>query len=220
MSFNQAGDLRPPEIDNSTSKSNFEPAFRGNPAGNKLIMALARGALRLFGWRLVGLYPEYPKFVAIGAPHTSNWDFILAMLIIAGFGVRASWMAKHTLFRPPFGWFFYALGGIPIDRSSPHNVVEQAAAAFAKNETLIIGITPEGTRSRVAYWKSGFYHLARLAEVPIVMCYFDYGRKQTGLGDILQPSGNIEADMEFIKAFYTDKMARHPDKFGQVRVKP
>ena len=199
---------------------NIDLTFRGNPEGNSFIMALGKGMLRLFGWRPVGIYPDTTKFVAVGVPHTSNWDFVIGMVFIAAVGVRAYWMAKHSLFRPPFGWLFYALGGIPINRSANFNVVEQAAQEFERRDKFVLGITPEGTRSRTEYWKSGFYHIARGAKVPIVLCFFDYRRKQIGIGPLLWPGDEVEADLEIIRAFYADKTGKYPEKVGEIRFRP
>jgi 1-acyl-sn-glycerol-3-phosphate acyltransferase len=199
---------------------NIDLTFRGNPDGNAFTMALASGVMRLFGWRPVGILPDVPKFVVIGAPHTSNWDFILSMVFIAAVGVRAYWMAKHTLFRFPYGWFFSALGGVPINRTANFNVVEQAVQEFSRRDKFILGITPEGTRSRVDYWKSGFYYIARAAKAPILLCFFDYRRKQIGFGPLLWPGEDPEADLEIIRAFYADKTAKHPEKFGEIRFRP
>ena len=198
--------------------------LRGNPKGNRMVMAAARLTLRLMGWRAVGIYPaDLPKFVVIGAPHTSSWDFIYGMLVIRALGANVRWMAKKELFDSMLGWVFYRLGGLPIDRSSRRNVVEQVVQIFEENDEMIIGLMPEGTRKRVDTWKTGFYYIALQANVPIVMAFFDYKHKRLGISDtIIWPSGDITADIAVIQEFFeSDQVhARHPEKFGHVAVNP
>jgi 1-acyl-sn-glycerol-3-phosphate acyltransferase len=177
---------------------------------------LARRILALFGWRLVGRLPATPKYVIIAAPHTSNWDFIVAILAATAFGLRINFMMKDELFRPPWGWFFRALGGIPINRRSNNKVVDQMVERFAEREQLALVIPPEGTRSKVAKWKTGFYYIALGAGVPILLGFADFARKQVGFGPLITPSGDIEADMAGIRAFYSGIVGRRPELFGDI----
>lgn len=177
---------------------------------------LARGILRLFGWRLTGALPATSKYVIIGAPHTSNWDFILALLIAASFRLRINFMMKDELFRPPWGWFFRAVGGIAINRRSNNNVVDQMVQRFRERERLVLVIPPEGTRSRVAKWKTGFYYIAQGAGVPILLGFADYARKLGGFGPLVQPTGDIETDMAAIRTFYQGIAGRFPEQFGDI----
>jgi len=131
------------------------------------------GILRLGRWKTVGEVPPLPKMVIIGAPHTSNWDFPIGMLAARALGVKIRFLGKHTLFRPPFGWFFRMLGGIPVDRSRPGGIIGQIGEAFASTDRLTMVIAPEGTRSHRPYWKSGFYEIARAAGVPVVLARID-----------------------------------------------
>lgn len=180
-----------------------------------------RGALRLLGWRIVGTPPAAPRYVIIAAPHTSNWDFPLMLAATVALGIRVSWLGKNTLFRPPFGGVMRALGGVPIDRSSAHNVVEQTARAFRDNEKLVILITPEGTRKRTDHWKSGFYHIACAAGTPLTLAFVDYARKRAGIGPTLTLTGDLDRDMRDIRAFYVDHAgARHPERMGAIAVAP
>jgi 1-acyl-sn-glycerol-3-phosphate acyltransferase len=171
---------------------------------------LGRAWMGFFGWRVEGGLPETKKFVFIAAPHTSNWDlpFMLATAYILG--VKISWMGKHTLFEGPFGWFMRALGGIPVNRTAPQGLVQQVAEIFHRSDTLILAIPPEGTRKKVAYWKSGFYHIARTAQVPIGLSFLDFGRKVAGLGPLITPTGDVRADMEKVRAFYRDIRGKLP----------
>lgn len=164
--------------------------------------AVCLGVYRLSGWRLSGALPETRKFIVIAAPHTSNWDLPLALCIAMHFRVRLHWMGKASLFRPPFGWIMRLLGGVPVDRSKSNNAVDQMVERFAGAERFILGVLPEGTRSQVDEWKTGFYHMARGAGVPIVLAFIDYGKKLGGVGEALEPSGDYERDLAAMKAFY------------------
>jgi len=178
--------------------------------GGRFAKNFARLTMRLFGWRVEGVLPNDGKLLIIGAPHTSNWDWVLVMLTAYSLGVRISWMAKHTLFKKPFGGLMRWLGGIAIDRRAKHGTVQQAITSFKEKEKLILCITPEGTRSKVREWKQGFYHIAQGADVPVVVAAFDYGRKAVRLGPTFKPSGNLEADLPIIKSFYDGVVPRHP----------
>ncbi|MDX9875424.1 MAG: lysophospholipid acyltransferase family protein [Spongiibacteraceae bacterium] len=170
-----------------------------------LLRGLARLLLALSGWRVVGEIPRLQRFVLIGAPHTSNWDFILMLLAILTARLDVHWMGKDSLFPAPVGGLMRWLGGIPIDRSKPSGVVAQMVERYAETDALIVLIPPEGTRSRVERWKTGFYHIAAGAEVPIVLGYIDASRKELGFGPAYQPSGDIERDLPEIQHFYHDK---------------
>ena len=188
------------------------------PPWSRVLGPPARLLLRVAGWRLEGALPSEPRWVLLAAPHTSNWDLVLMLLCGFAFGVWPSWAGKHSLFRPPFGWIFRLLGGIPIDRRARGNRVEQLAALFAAREHLVLAIAPEGSRSTNEYWKSGFYWVARAAHVPVCLAYLDYGRKRAGLGPLLRPSGDLGADMDFVRAFYAGRQGRFPRKQGPIRL--
>lgn len=145
--------------------------------------------LKIFGWKAVGKVPPFPKFVVIAAPHTSNWDLPVMLALAFFLGVHVSWMGKHTIFRGPFGPLFRWLGGIPLDRASSHNAVDQMIQAFKEHDSLFLGLAPEGTRRRVAFWKSGFYHIATGAGVPIVVGFVDYKKRWA----VLEPSSIHQA---------------------------
>jgi 1-acyl-sn-glycerol-3-phosphate acyltransferase len=180
---------------------------------------LANKILRLFGWRAEGSLADLPKCVIIVAPHTSNWDFPVLMLVKIALRLKVAWMGKHTLFRPPFGWIMRWLGGLPIDRSVRHNMVEQAVESFRTHDRLLLAIPPEGTRKRAPYWRSGFYHIALGAQVPIVLAFADYRRKVGGIGGVIMPSGDVDADMALIRDFYSGIVGKRPDQFGEIRLK-
>lgn len=175
--------------------------------------------LRAAGWKMDGEKPAMDRYVIIAAPHTSNWDmpFMLAMAFVYDIPVR--WMGKHTLFKPPFGPLFEWLGGIPIVRHRIGGVVEQMIERFANGEPLALMVPAEGTRSYVDYWKSGFYHIARGADVPVVLSYLDFGRKVGGIGPAVRLTGDIAADMDEIRAFYDGKQGLRPAKMGRIRLR-
>lgn len=165
----------------------------------------ARLLLRLLRWRLVGAAPAAPRYVLIAAPHTSNWDFPLMLLVVLRLGLDLHWLGKDSLFAWPFGGLMRWLGGIAIDRSKANDRVAQLAALYGRREALVLLIPPEGTRARVERWKSGFYHIARGAEVPIQLGFIDAGRRELGFGPLFHPTGDFAADVAVIQAFYTDK---------------
>lgn len=179
---------------------------------------LATWALRLRGWRLAGQAPALSKYVVVLAPHTCNWDFPLAMLAASGFGIRLSWLGKHTIFRWPVAWFLRGIGGIPVHRERHDGLVGQITEAFAAADTLVIGMTPEGTRTATPYWKSGFYHMAQSAGVPIVLASLDRPTRRITLGPVVIPSGDPAKDMAPVRAFYAGARGIHPHKASTVRL--
>jgi 1-acyl-sn-glycerol-3-phosphate acyltransferase len=180
----------------------------------------SRAYLRTFGWKAEGKIPDAPKCVMIAAPHTSNWDFPITMFIALALEGRIYWMGKKSLFRKPFGSIMRWLGGIPVDRSRTNNAVTQMVDVFKDHDELIVIIPPEGTRGRVTYWKTGFYHIAHGAGVPIALGYVDYLRRAGGIGPTVWTTGDLEADMERIAAFYDGVTGKYPEKTGRAGVDP
>lgn len=172
--------------------------------------------LKMLGWHVEGEIPDIKKFVIIAAPHTSNWDFPISLAVAFALKIKIYWMGKAAIFRWPFGAACRWLGGIPIDRSRSHNVIEQCIQAFNERDKLIMVIPPEGTRKKVSSWKTGFYHIARGANVPIVLGFLDYRHKKGGIGPIFYPTGRIESDMKEIKAFYATITGKHQHLFSNV----
>lgn len=177
-----------------------------------ILTLLARLVLRLAGWHAEGEAPDLPKFVMVAAPHTSNLDGVMMVVGAWYFRLKLNWVAKHTLFRPPFAGLLRALGGVPIDRDSPRRALVQMIKALRDNERQILVVAPEGTRHKTEGWKSGFYYIAKGANVPMVLAYLDYARKVVGIGPVVYPSGDEAADMRIIHEFYKDKAARYPEK--------
>lgn len=176
--------------------------------GNRFTRAFAQTILRLFGWRIVGEVPDLPKFVLIGAPHTSNYDFFLTEFAAVALGVDLHFLMKHTVFAGPLDALLRRLGGISVDRSQTKDFVQQSVAEFDRRESFLLAITPEGTRTQVPEWRSGFYYIALGAEVPIVLVKFDYGNKAVRLGPTFYPTGDYETDLIALKALYAGVRGR------------
>ncbi len=170
--------------------------------------------LKLTGWTVVGDLPaKGSKYVLIGAPHTSNWDFIIMLAAIFYKKETTYWMGKDSLFKGPLGVAAKWLGGIPIDRSKNNNTVDQMVGFFNGAQALNVVIPPEGTRGKTDRWKTGFYHIAAQADVPIILGFIDFSKKQTGFGPVFYPTGNLQEDIDSIKSFYRPEMAKYPDNF-------
>lgn len=154
------------------------------------------------GWKLDGEFPHVPRLVFIAAPHSSWWDGVWGLLFKAAIGLDASFMAKRELFFWPLGWLLRTMGGIPIERSSAHGIVPQMVQRFAERDRLWLGIAAEGTRKKVTKWKSGFWHIAREAQVPVMLIYFHYPEKTIGVGPLIETTPDLDADMRRIREFY------------------
>jgi len=165
--------------------------------------------LNCLGWKITGALPQINKYVLIAAPHTSNWDLVIGL--IARFSQKGSFyfLAKHQVFFFPLGSILKALGGIPVHRSKPHDLVESITMMFKERENFILGLAPEGTRSPVKRWKTGFYHIAYRAKVPIVMVGFDYSKKEFIIREPFWPTGAIEEDFKHIIEFYRGIKGRY-----------
>jgi 1-acyl-sn-glycerol-3-phosphate acyltransferase len=185
---------------------------------SNLVQVIARWILRITGWRIEIIPPQTSRYVMIGAPHTSNWDFFVMLLLMTVESIPIRWMGKDSLFKWPLGVFMRSLGAIPVNRSESTNLVDQIAALFDQYDELIIGLAPEGTRKKTTRWRTGFYYIALKADVPIVMAYVDYKHKVCGLGPSITPSGDIQADFEIIQKFYSGFVGKHPHKQGKIEL--
>lgn len=172
------------------------------PVLRPIIVALCQISLKLRGWKLQGMPPAEKKFVLIGVPHTSNWDFPLALAIAFVYRLEMRWMGKDSLFKGWRGPIMRWMGGIPIDRSSSNNVVAQTIEAFNLSDRLVVAVPPEGTRSRVDKWKTGFYYIALGAKVPIALGFLDYKRKVGGFLSAFYPTGDAEKDILAMRSCY------------------
>ncbi len=184
--------------------------------------------LRLFvwlfkrnGWKALGpgIPADIKKCVLIAAPHTSNWDFVYSMAALRIYGIRTSFLAKKELFRWPLKKMFTSLGGIPVVRSKSMRLVDLTIQQFKEHDELKLMISAEGSRKRVEKWKSGFYHVALGAKVPIFMAYLDYKKKEAMISEAFYPTGNPQADAAVIRKFYTGVTARFPEKFNLDAIK-
>lgn len=181
--------------------------------GNALSRSLGRTALAVSGWRFEGTLPPLPKFVVIVAPHTSNWDFFVGVGALFSLGIRISFLGKDSIFRGPLGPMMHWLGGIAVDRSVSRDRVAEMIDVFRSRDQLVIGITPEGTRKKVTDWRTGFYHVAKGADVPIVPVAFDYSRKTIVFFPPFKPTADAKADIAYLKGLYRPEMAQRPEKF-------
>ncbi|MFV9506588.1 MAG: 1-acyl-sn-glycerol-3-phosphate acyltransferase [Oscillochloridaceae bacterium umkhey_bin13] len=184
-----------------------------------LFQRFCRGLLAMAGWGVEVSEPPPERCVIIGAPHTTWFDLILTLLLMGATGIRFRWISKASLFRPPLGWLLRALGGMPVERGARANFVDQIVAAFALGTPLRIAIVPEGTRKFIDHWKTGFYYIALGANVPIVLGYADFARRRVGLGPVLMPTGDLEADLIQYQQFYAPIVGRYPERQGLIRRK-
>jgi 1-acyl-sn-glycerol-3-phosphate acyltransferase len=185
------------------------------------LRGLATVILKVLGWKIENGLPDLPKYLAIAAPHTSNMDAVVFLCGALTVGIRPLFTVKHTAFKPPFGGLIRWLGAYPVDRTRSTNVVDQVVEMFNKSDSVVFAVTPEGTRKHTNYWKSGFYHMARKANVPIVMGYVDYKRKVVGANpELFYPTGDIQKDIEVFAKFYAQFTPAKPENFGPVRVRP
>jgi 1-acyl-sn-glycerol-3-phosphate acyltransferase len=180
---------------------------------------LSSGFLWLTGWKPEGRRPAARRFVLIAAPHTSNWDLAFLLAFARMYDVRVSWMGKHSLFRGPMGWLMRRLGGIPVRRDRSNDLVAQMATVIDASDSIALTVPAEGTRGYTTHWKSGFYHIARKANVPVVLGFLDYARRRGGFGPELILTGNVREDMDEIRGFYADKQGRFPELEGEILLK-
>ena len=186
------------------------------PILTRIFYHLTRFLLRLFGWRVRGQLPDLPKFIVLGAPHTSNWDFVLMLAL--GFALQSKFyfMGKAELFRWPLGWFFRWCGGIPVERNKSVGLVEQIADAIRRADHFILAIAPEGTRYKVSEWKTGFYHIAKKADIPVVFGFVDGRNKIAGVGPAFTLTDNMQADMKVIQGFYAQMVGIRPHRMSEL----
>lgn len=180
----------------------------------RVLSAPAHWLLRAAGWRIQGAPPDLPKYIVIAAPHTTNWDFLIMVGVVFAVQVPIHWLGKHTIFRKPLGAIFVRLGGIAIDRSKSGNAVEQLIKVFAAKDRFVLIIAPEGSRKQVGRWKSGFYHIAKGANVPLVLAALDYTQRIINIETVFYPTDDAKADAERIMAFYAVVAGKYPQEMG------
>ncbi len=175
-----------------------------------MIQHLSAKLLNKLGWKIVGQLPDANKYIIIIGPHTSNWDFMLGILVRTSLGVKVRFLAKHQLFRFPFGWFFRAIGGMAVIRDKDNNLVDQVVAMYDAHEQFIIGLAPEGTRRTINRWRSGFYHIACKAKIDIVMIGFDFKSREIRIREPFTPADNVDQDFPIILDYFRKIDGCHP----------
>ena len=180
-------------------------------AGNWLTQGIGLLIVKMLGWRFDGNFPPEKKLMVALAPHTSNWDFVVAMPFIMALKLKASWMMKKEAFFFPFKGLFMALGGIPTDRGAAGGLAKQVASQFKQNEKMWVAITPEGTRKKAHKWKNGFLRIAYAADVPVLLVAWDFPTKRICVDSLYQPSGDLEQDMKEIQRRFSKYRGRNPE---------
>jgi 1-acyl-sn-glycerol-3-phosphate acyltransferase len=182
-----------------------------------LLQRICLWLLRLFGWSAIVAPLPGPKGVIVVYPHTSNWDFIVAVLYRFGTGLRANWMGKDTLFRWPLRGLLLRIGGVPINRRAATGFSGSAVQQYGTSDWMWLALAPEGTRSHTDHLKSGFYQIALGADVPCGLGFIDYPSKTLGIARYVRFSGNAEEDIALLQAFYSDKRGRFPEQASEIR---
>lgn len=179
--------------------------------------AIARAVLKMTGWRLVGTVPA--QGILVGAPHTSNWDWIATMLLAWSNRVQPKVLIKHSFFKGPFGPLLRATGGIPLDRANPGETIRALLSDAEGHDSFLLAIAAEGTRGKGDFWKAGFYRISQQTGLPITLGFIDGPTKTIGVGPTFSPSGDLVADMEFVRAFYADKQGIRPENRTEPRLR-
>jgi 1-acyl-sn-glycerol-3-phosphate acyltransferase len=186
------------------------------PPRPTLLSRAALGVLRLIGWQSVLVWPPEPKGVIIVYPHTSNWDFVLGMLFRIGQGLPANWVGKTEMFKWPFAGLLQRLGGVRLDRRRSRGFLDALVEEYQRRDWIWVAIAPEGTRGHTDHLKSGFYQLALAADVPVALAYIDYGARKLGIDTYVRMTGDREADLATLRAFYAGKRGQRPDLAGEI----
>ncbi len=181
---------------------------------------VARALLRTLGWRVAVTWPSVPRCIIIVYPHTSNWDFVIGYVARLASGLPVQWIGKDTLFRWPFAGLLRRMGGIPVNRRQRTGFIAHLVEESRRRPWMWIAMAPEGTRARTDHWKSGFYHLAMAADLPIGLAFIDYRARVVGLTTYLTLTGDEEDDLARIRAAYADKTGHHPAQAGEIRFRP
>ena len=192
------------------SESQIPERLRGNRS--QILRKIGRFGINISGWTVKGQVPDEERIVIIAAPHTSNWDFILAMLAIFGLNIKLRWLGKHSIFKPGFKNFFKWLGGIPVYRDNPSTLIENVVDIVKKEKSIVIAMTPEGTRKKVKRWKTGFLRIAKQTQSKILLISIDAPTKSIEIGKIFNPTGDSEEDLVFIQKYYSSFRGINPQK--------
>jgi 1-acyl-sn-glycerol-3-phosphate acyltransferase len=178
---------------------------------------LARVLLRLARWRTAGQVPQ--RGILVGAPHTSNWDWVLTMLLAWDSSVQIRLLVKHSFFKGPLGVVMRATGAVELDRDNPGGTIKALLADAEADETFLLGIAAEGTRSKTDYWKSGFYRISQQTGIPVTLAYLDKPSRTVGWGPTFPLTGDVAADMDRVRAFYADKTGIRPELTTEPRLR-
>ena len=192
------------------SENQIPERLRGRRS--KLLRKIARFGINISGWSIKGKVPDEERILIIAAPHTSNWDFILAMLAIFGLNIKLRWLGKHSIFKPGFNFFFKWLGGIPVYRDNPSTLIDSVVKIVKKEKSIVIAMTPEGTRKKVKRWKTGFLRIAKQTHSKILLISIDAPTKSIEIGKIFNPTGNSDEDLAFIQKYYSSFRGINPNK--------
>lgn len=192
------------------SESQIPERLKGSRS--KILRKIARFGINISGWTIKGKVPDEERIVIIAAPHTSNWDFILAMLAIFGLNIKVRWLGKNSIFKPGFKKFFEWLGGIPVYRDNPSSLIENVVNIVKKERSIVIAMTPEGTRKKVKRWKTGFLRIAKQTHSKILLISIDAPTKSIEIGNIFNPTGNSEEDLAYIQKYYSTFRGINPQK--------
>lgn len=192
------------------SESQIPERLRGSRS--RILRKIGRFGINISGWTIKGNVPDEERIVLIAAPHTSNWDFILAMLAIFGLNIKLRWLGKHSIFKPGFKNFFEWLGGIPVYRDNPSTLIESIVDIVKKEKSIVIAMTPEGTRKKVKRWKTGFLRIAKQTQSKILLISIDATTKSIEIGKIFNPTGDNEEDLAFIQKYYSSFRGINPQK--------
>lgn len=185
------------------------------PILSSILRVISKIILKIIRWRVVGSLPDKQrKYVLVVAPHTSNWDFILFVLAVSVLRLKPSVLIKSTLFVGPLGWFLRYCGAIPVNRTQANSLVNYIASIYEERDEFVLIITPEGTRSANPNWKRGFHHVARTAEVPILVVYVDSNIKTIGIEGLMEPTDDVDADIGQLKKFYDSKSGLKRDNYA------
>lgn len=179
--------------------------------GNRFSGWLGKVLLKNIGWQIKGELPNVPKMVVAVAPHTSNWDFFLGVAVLFALRIRIRFLGKHTIFVPVIKQMLESIGGIPVKRHSSHGVVAQIVKQFNQQQKMILAVAPEGTRSPVFPWKTGFLSIAHQAKVPVLLIGFDFVKKQVVIGPLIYTQGDSQADIEKVYTFFRPIQAKYPN---------
>ncbi len=186
---------------------------------SSLVRLIGRVFMLMAGWKVEGRIPSCNKVIIIAAPHTTNWDFVYLLGAAFQLGLSVKWLGKKSLFSFPFSWFMKRLGGVAVDRGKSSGMVDQVSEAILCASKISLVVPPSGTRGRTDYWKSGFYHIAKSANLPLICGYLDYEKKIAGLGPYFFVSNSVKDDMNKIRDFYKDKVGKYPELTSVIRLK-